>query len=99
METFEPNTTTRKDAAMLRPKLVAVTPTANHRLLLEYENGERKIFDVTPLLSRRQWKSLSDESKFMNARLFAGTVVWDDKTDAPERLYEDSTTLQQSQEY
>ena len=76
---------------MLRPKLVAVIPTADHRLHLKYKNGESKVYDVKPLLNRWQWEKLKDIDLFMKARLFIGTAVWDDKTDiAPERLYEDS---------
>ena len=35
---------------MLRPKILKVIPKDDYTLLLEYENNEKKIFDVKPYL-------------------------------------------------
>lgn len=32
------------------PHIVSVVPSSGHRLLLEYETGEKKLFDVTPYI-------------------------------------------------
>ncbi len=69
----------------------SVTPTQDYKLRLTFDNGERKIFDVRPLLSQRPWQSLNDLDFFMKARVLGCSVAWDIDTDiAPEILYEKS---------
>ncbi|MEF9918125.1 MAG: DUF2442 domain-containing protein, partial [Eubacterium sp.] len=36
---------------MLRPKAVAVKPRKDYMLLVDFSNGERRIFDVKPYIS------------------------------------------------
>ena len=36
---------------MLQPELLTVSPEEGYKLLLSYENGEKKIFDVSPYIS------------------------------------------------
>ncbi len=36
---------------MLQPKVIAVRPLQDYKLLIEYETGEKKIFDVKPYIS------------------------------------------------
>ena len=33
---------------MLQPRLTSVHPKDGHKLLLTYETGEKRLFDVTP---------------------------------------------------
>lgn len=73
------------------PDLVCVTPLAEHRLLLEYRGGERRCFDLRPLLGLSPWTPLADERLFRRAAVVHGTVSWPGEIDiAPETLYEDS---------
>ena len=69
----------------------SVIPTVDYKLKLTFENGEKKIFDVRPLLSQRPWSSLKDLDFFMKAKVLGCSVAWDMETDiAPEILYEQS---------
>lgn len=68
-----------------------VTTEPGHRLLLEFENGERRRFDLAPLLNERPFSRLQDLALFKLAAVDYGTVVWPGNIDiAPETLYDQS---------
>lgn len=71
--------------------VMAVRALPDYRLLLEFENGENRIFDMTPYLGRRPFVQLKDSRLFMLATVDYGTVVWPGNIDiAPETLYDRS---------
>ncbi len=71
-----------------------VIPRADFTLELEYANGERRIFDATPLLSIKPWTPLSNWSTFRLAQVEYGTVTWPGDLDiAPETLYDRSRPI------
>lgn len=64
---------------------------ADYSLLLEFENGARRIFDMTPYLDKRPFTALKSASLFAQARVGFGTVIWPGHIDiAPETLYDRS---------
>lgn len=74
----------------MEPHLAAVTPLDDFYLLLEYETGERKRFDVKPYLGVGMYRRLNDEAYFKTARLEhdGWFVGWPEGEDlAPEDLY------------
>lgn len=74
---------------MLQPKIKAVQPLSDYRLLLEYENGEKRTFDVTPYISGSWYGELKDISIFKTVRPCGSTVEWAGGQDiAPHELYE-----------
>lgn len=48
----------------------------DYRLELIFENGERRIFDLTPYLERRVFTCLKNRALFKAARVVAGSVEW-----------------------
>jgi hypothetical protein len=71
--------------------VIAVTPQRDFSLLLEFANGEKRIFDMLPLLTMKPWKKIASPLLFQKARIEYGTVVWPGEIDiAPETLYDDS---------
>ena len=50
---------------MLQPKVISVLPLDNYELLIEYETGERKKFDVKPYI-KGNWYSELKEKKNLN---------------------------------
>ena len=69
----------------------AVEPLPDYRLLITFENGERRIFDVTPYLDKGVFRELRNAAAFNSARVCFDTVEWSNGADlCPETLYTDS---------
>ncbi len=71
--------------------VVKVEAKAGHKLYLEFENGEKRIFDMTPYIDRKPFVQLKNSPLFAQAAVDYGTVVWPGNIDiAPETLYDRS---------
>ena len=71
--------------------VIAVKATNDYRLYLEFENGEKRIFDMTPLMEKPPFVRLKGSPLFQAARVDYGTVCWPGNIDiAPETLYDRS---------
>lgn len=74
---------------MIEVSRVEVSP--DHLLLLIFDNGERRRFDMTPYLEYPVFKRLQNPAFFSLARVDYGTVTWPGDIDiAPETLYHES---------
>ena len=79
----------------MNPRVKKVTPLENYRLDLEFDNGERREFDVSPFLEKGIFKELKDKTYFSRVRVSLGTVEWPNQQDfCPDSLYEDSKILE-----
>lgn len=73
------------------PRLKSVTPLSNSQLLLEFENGERRVLDMKPYLTKGVFAELRDESLFRSVRVCFDAVQWSNGADlCPEVLYAQS---------
>ncbi len=71
--------------------VVQVEPQEDRALLLVFENGQRRRFDMKPLLEKKPFLRLKPLPLFMKARVAHGTVVWPGNIDiAPETLWDKS---------
>ena len=74
--------------------VVTVKPQLDFQLDLEYKNGERRRFDMRPLLEIKPWNRIAALPLFVRVRVDYGTVVWPGEIDiAPETLYDLSVPL------
>jgi hypothetical protein len=63
--------------------------------VLVYGNGERRAFDVGPLLDIGRFSELKDESLFKAVRVSFDTVEWPNGLDIdPEELYAGSVAME-----
>lgn len=74
--------------------LVAVKANPDYTLLLEFENGEMRHFDMNSLMEKAPFTKLKAPGLFLMASIDYGTVVWPGNIDiAPETLYERSKPI------
>ena len=73
------------------PCVKSVVPLSEFRLLLTFDNSERRLFDVRPYLTKGVFSELTDESLFRSVRVCFDTVEWGNGADlCPEVLYAES---------
>ncbi len=71
--------------------VISVKPEANYTLLLTFENGENRIFDMKPYLETGIFKELQNEQMFNSVHISFDTIEWDNEADFdPEVLYQQS---------
>lgn len=74
--------------------VVKVEVGDGYTLFLEFENGEKRLFDMRPYMDKKPFNRIKDASVFAKAGVDYGTVVWPGNIDiAPETLYDDSVPL------
>jgi Protein of unknown function (DUF2442) len=68
------------------PKIASVQPLEGKRLLVDFRNGVRKVYDCTPLLKREAFRPLSHEPLFrtVHADPHGYAVIWNDAIDLAE---------------
>jgi hypothetical protein len=75
--------------------LKEVKPQDNYLLLLTFENGEKRLFDVKPYLHLGIFQELKDERLFKTVRKSFDTIEWENEADFdPEFLYEKSQKVE-----
>jgi len=81
----------------MNPHVTLATPQTDHRLLLEFDNGETRLFDLTPWLDKGVFRALRDSPEFAQARVVDGSVEWPGEIDLSyDTLYLRSTQVKQA---
>jgi hypothetical protein len=63
-----------------------------YKILLTFENGEKREFDCATLIDQKPFQVFEDKNYFKRAKIEYGTLVWPNEIDiAPETLYICST--------
>ncbi len=77
--------------------IVNVKPLEDYNLLLTFENGEERIFDVSPYLNMGRFSELKELSLFNTVRVNFDSIEWGNQLDLdPELLYFKSMKLKKS---
>ena len=77
------------------PGVKSVQAAAEYRLILAFDNGERRVFDARPLLTIGRFQALASPQVFSKVRVALDTVEWENGLDLdPEYLYARSEPLQ-----
>ncbi len=72
-----------------------VKPQNNYMLLLTFENGERRQFDMKPYLELGIFQELKDISLFKTVKINFDTIEWANEADIdPEVLYQESQPIE-----
>jgi hypothetical protein len=73
-----------------------VKPQDNYLLLLTFENGEKRQFDMKPYLNSGIFKELKDIKLFKTVKTNFDSIEWDNEADFdPEVLYQKSIQVNQ----
>lgn len=74
--------------------VVHVAVQSEFTLVIEFENGEQRAFNMLPFMEQKPWVKLKCNNAFHGAFVDNGTVVWPGNIDIdPETLYELSVPL------
>jgi hypothetical protein len=78
----------------VKPKVVKVAPQEDFTLLLSFSNGEQRIFDAKPYLSKGIFKELDNANYFSQVKPFFGGVGWPHEQDfSADTLYLENRAL------
>ena len=73
------------------PKLQAVRPLEDYRLLLEFSGNETRIYNFKPNLTHKYYLPLADINLFKQVKVTDGELEWITGQDfCPHTLYEQS---------
>ena len=78
----------------MNPRVISVATMSNFVLQLEFVDGRRATFDVSPFLNFPVFEPLKEIAYFKRAKVDHGTVAWPGGIDFdPDTLYLDSLSL------
>lgn len=79
---------------MLRPQAMAVTVQENYRLLVTFDNQEKRIFDMNPYLDFKPFEELKNQSLFQTVKPAGISIEWLHGQDiCPDDLYDNSVKV------
>lgn len=79
-------------------EVVSVFPEDDYKLLLSFDTGELRRFDMKPYLHYPVYRRLENKGFFRLAQVGYGTVTWPGEIDiAPETLYEESVLVNEAE--
>ena len=81
----------------MNPYVKRVRPLDDYQLEVEFENGERRLFDMKPYLQRGVFVRLQNRAAFQAARVVAGSVEWPGEVDLSyDTLYLESQPIMEA---
>ena len=79
---------------MLTPIIKKVDVLKNYELILTYENGEKRLYDMKPNFKYEAFKKLMDYNIFKKVHPAGETIEWETGEDiSPENLYFNSIKI------
>jgi hypothetical protein len=80
---------------MLRPTAIKVQAIDNYKLLIEFDNGETRIFDATILFERKAYQQIKCQEVFKQVKTNNISIVWLSDIDVcPDELYYNSVPIE-----
>lgn len=81
----------------MNPRPIAVESLQAFQLLVTFQNGEKQIFDMVPLLDLPLYEPLRNKNLFRQVETDGMCVYWNQKIDlCPDRVYTDSIPINKS---
>jgi len=72
----------------MNPTVVTVKPENDYKLKVTFDNGEKRLFDVTPFLDKGVFSELKNINYFQQVKVAFGAVEWPHEQDfSKDTLY------------
>jgi hypothetical protein len=72
----------------MNPSVVNVEPGDDYKLAITFNNGEKRIFDVTPFLNKGIFRELKNINYFQRVKVAFGSIEWPHEQDfSKDTLY------------
>ncbi len=72
----------------MNPTVITVKPENNYKLAVTFNNGEKRLFDVTPFLDKGVFSELKDIDYFKKVKVAFGAIEWPNEQDfSKDTLY------------
>ena len=82
----------------MNPYVKSVKPQEDYCLLLTFENGEKRVFDLKPYFEKSVFRQLKNMALFQTARVVSGSVEWQGDVDLSyDTLYLESKAIKGTQ--
>ncbi|MEP6894425.1 MAG: DUF2442 domain-containing protein [Chloroflexota bacterium] len=82
----------------MNPYVKSVKPQADYCLLLTFQNGEKRIFDLKPYFEKPVFARLKNITLFKTVRVVSGAVEWQGEIDlSNDTLYLESKAVKATQ--
>ena len=77
-------------------RIIDVKALENYRILVIYQNGEKRIKDMKPYLEKGVFKKLKDVDFFNSVKVAFGTVTWGEEIDlCADSIYQTSEVFKE----
>lgn len=87
------------DSDRLGPRVTSVKALEDYQLLIAFTDGERRVFDVKPLLDMKVFRALQNRGLFDAVHVSHGSVAWPGDIDlCPDTLYAESMLASQDEQ-
>ena len=78
----------------MNPRIQKAIAIDNYKFQLEFENGEKGVFDLSPYLGLGMFKELKEDQNYKRFSLEEGVLTWYNGLDiGPDTVYLDSKKL------
>jgi len=78
----------------MNPRVKEVEADQDYTLLITFNNGEQKRFDVKPYLDKGIFSELKEPAIFYSVKPFMGSIEWSNGADlCPDMVYLDSISI------
>lgn len=78
----------------MNPRVKDVSPNNDYTINITFDNGEERIFDVSPYLDKGIFKELRDMNVFKSVKPVMGSIQWKHGQDfCPDTLYLSSNRI------
>lgn len=75
-------------------RITNVQPLDDYKLLITFDNGEKKIKDMKPYLEKGVFQKLKDKEFFNSVQVAYGAISWGEEIDlCADSIYENSDLI------